>query len=131
LFLIILALEVEGLFRIPGSADEIEAMITLFDAGKQPDLSRADPHAVAGVLKVFIRKLPEQIPQHSNAALNRLLSSTSDKEFIKSEIKAIITAMPPPWQNLLKALANFFSRLSEKHSLNKMNVDVKFLILIF
>merc|ERR1712137_228835 len=49
----------EGLFRISGQQSVIKKLIEEFDAGLEPDLSPIDPHAVAGLLKQYLRELPE------------------------------------------------------------------------
>lgn len=75
------ALELEGLFRVPGNKTEIEKIKSDYDngarnaaltcslcsplarwSGNYPNLGCArDDHAIAGVLKLCLRELPEPL----------------------------------------------------------------------
>jgi len=51
---------IEGIFRLSGSSVQIEELKTAFDRGEEVNLSVIDdPHAVAGLLKLYLRELPE------------------------------------------------------------------------
>jgi hypothetical protein len=56
-------LHLEGLFRVSGSQDELLAWKASFNDGKPVDfaLLRASPHSVAGLLKAWLRELPEPL----------------------------------------------------------------------
>jgi len=55
-------LKTEGLFRLSGSAMLINDLKSQVDKGNQADLSQVnDPHAVAGLLKMYLRELPEPL----------------------------------------------------------------------
>jgi RhoGAP domain len=61
-FLVANGLTLEGIFRKSGSADQISFHRAQMDEGGEPDFeSEADPHVVAGVLKLWIRELPEPL----------------------------------------------------------------------
>jgi hypothetical protein len=50
-------LRTEGLFRISGSVSEVKAIKAAYLRGEAVDLTKVtDPHAVAGVLKLFFRE---------------------------------------------------------------------------
>src|SRR5690606_36324577 len=53
------ALDHEGIFRLSGSAIEIQNIKDLLDRGKFVDISEKDPNAVAGLLKLWLRELPD------------------------------------------------------------------------
>lgn len=56
------AMRVEGLFRLSGDANVINQMRASFDAGRTPDFhDGSNPHNIAGVLKLWLRKLPEPL----------------------------------------------------------------------
>lgn len=56
---------VEGIFRLSGAASEVEQLQQEFDKpptfGRYLDLSPYDIHAVAGVMKKYLRSLPEAV----------------------------------------------------------------------
>ena len=62
----VVGLDHEGIFRINGNARVVERIKTSFERTGDADLSDAgDMMAVAGVLKLFLRELPDAIiPEH-------------------------------------------------------------------
>lgn len=63
---IVLGYDQEGIFRVNGSARIIEKLRTSFDQTGDADLAEdGDVMAVAGLLKLFLRELPDSvIPEH-------------------------------------------------------------------
>eukprot|EP01095_Lingulamoeba_sp_RSL-Kostka_P000503 TRINITY_DN107_c0_g2_i1.p1 TRINITY_DN107_c0_g2~~TRINITY_DN107_c0_g2_i1.p1 ORF type:complete len:154 (-),score=36.56 TRINITY_DN107_c0_g2_i1:31-468(-) len=56
------AIQQEGLFRVPGSSQEIKIYKKQFDKGKKVDLEKINNvHTVAGILKLFFTQLPNSI----------------------------------------------------------------------
>lgn len=51
-------LDVEGIFRLSGSAKDIEKMKDQLDRGKDVELNGKDCHAIAGLLKLWLREMP-------------------------------------------------------------------------
>ncbi|PRP89314.1 lim domain protein [Planoprotostelium fungivorum] len=51
----------EGLFRLSGSATYMEETKNLIDRGKDPEWKGVDINAVAGLLKLWLRELPEPL----------------------------------------------------------------------
>lgn len=52
----------EGLFRISGSLALINEMKATINNGKVLEIpANSDPHAIAGLLKLYIRELPEPL----------------------------------------------------------------------
>jgi len=54
-FLIQNGLEKEGILRIPGLFDDVESLKNQFDVNIETDISNADCHVIAGLLKLFFR----------------------------------------------------------------------------
>ena len=54
-------LEAEGIFRISGNSSRIKELQDAYDKGNPPDLSNEDVHTVTGLLKRYLRELPEPI----------------------------------------------------------------------
>lgn len=55
-------LEVEGLFRLSGSQNDIDRYQAEYDKGHPVDLSKElDPHCVAGIFKLYLRVMPEPL----------------------------------------------------------------------
>ena len=59
---IVAALDVEGIFRLSGSAVLIQEYKQKFDAGEDVSFENEnDPHAVAGLFKLYFRELPAPV----------------------------------------------------------------------
>ena len=56
------ALQLEGIFRISGNQQEIQDAKEKFDQGLDVKMSSmSSPHAVAGLMKLYFRELPEPL----------------------------------------------------------------------
>ena len=83
------ALEIQGIFRLSGDNEDIQWLKTRFERGEEVDLFKVrDPHNVSGLLKKYIRELPDPIgtfalyPEWLAAAqctLRDLLSPSNDE----------------------------------------------------
>lgn len=57
-----LANEIQGIFRLSGGAATVQQLRKDFDKGEDVSLNTIeDPHIVAGLLKLFLRELPEPV----------------------------------------------------------------------
>lgn len=63
--LIITGLSTEGLFRISPSRNQLEDVITAIDQGKVIDWSSYEVHVAAGIIKNYLRELPDPLLSHS------------------------------------------------------------------
>lgn len=54
-------LTVEGIFRLSGSAADIQATKDLLDRGKDVDLQEKDIHTLTGLFKHLLREMPDSI----------------------------------------------------------------------
>lgn len=69
------SLDVEGLFRVSGSNQDVERLRHVFEQGADIDLTDVDPHGLTALLKLFFRELPEPlVPASLSSWANDLLS---------------------------------------------------------
>ena len=54
-------IEMQGVFRLSGDSLEIGATKDKFDAGVAVDLDKVGPHSVSGLVKLFLRNLPQPL----------------------------------------------------------------------
>ncbi|KAK9483893.1 hypothetical protein V1527DRAFT_444579 [Lipomyces starkeyi] len=116
----------EGIFRLSGSSTVIRALKERFNKDADVDLledgAHYDVHAVAGLLKLYLRELPTNI-----------LTEDLKVEFVQSvEIQnrqsrldmlyVLLRQLPPENFSLLKALSRFLIKIVEKSDQNKMNI---------
>eukprot|EP00002_Diphylleia_rotans_P033332 TRINITY_DN7073_c0_g1_i1.p1 TRINITY_DN7073_c0_g1~~TRINITY_DN7073_c0_g1_i1.p1 ORF type:complete len:373 (+),score=81.03 TRINITY_DN7073_c0_g1_i1:294-1412(+) len=117
------ALDIEGIFRLSGSSSEIDAYKEAFDRGVPFDFpENADPHAVAGLLKMYFRELPEPvIPFSMYSGFIQVQDIPSDqKEFKIKCFSSLISYLPHANRTLLQRLMGFLSLLVFHREKNKM-----------
>eukprot|EP01113_Clastostelium_recurvatum_P021124 TRINITY_DN24_c0_g1_i4.p1 TRINITY_DN24_c0_g1~~TRINITY_DN24_c0_g1_i4.p1 ORF type:complete len:649 (+),score=172.01 TRINITY_DN24_c0_g1_i4:2081-4027(+) len=129
------ALDEEGLFRISGSASELVILRETIESGKFIDLTKCDPHAVAGLVKSFFRELKDPlIPTELNNYALTVATSTTPAEPTHQqtegvpenmhkikEFKFIIDQLPAPNRHLLEALVALLVSVAAHSGKNKMN----------
>uniref|UniRef100_A0A6U3BYV3 Rho-GAP domain-containing protein n=1 Tax=Paramoeba aestuarina TaxID=180227 RepID=A0A6U3BYV3_9EUKA len=119
----------EGLFRISGIKTEIDSLKASFEAGVEQDcldaLAKADIDAVAGVLKLYLRELPD--PLFTYKFHSKFVKAGTDQNL--HVIKATLGQLPPGHKETLLLLLGFLLKLSEYQELNKMtetNIGIVF-----
>ncbi|KAN0016038.1 hypothetical protein ACTFIU_005990 [Dictyostelium citrinum] len=116
------AVNEEGIFRIPGNGVTIQEIKKSFDEGKG-DLSKfnsSDIHSIAGVLKLYLRELPEPLfiwryystfikviknPDHLQRALH---------------LRMLCYGLPKVNRDLVLSLMVFLNKISLNNKVNKM-----------
>jgi len=123
------SLTTQGLLRIPGSVDEIQYFRRLFDEGKEVDFRTASVHDVAGLLKEFLRKLPEPlIPNLYNARVrtyveeHRKANNLDERELLEV-LREVIEQLPQENLSLLAIVIRFLSFVVFYSEINSMNID--------
>ncbi|XP_067144575.1 N-chimaerin-like isoform X2 [Centruroides vittatus] len=117
-------LEVEGLYRVSGFSDEIEAVRLAFDKdGENADISPLvyeDIHVITGVLKLFFRLLP--IPLITFEAYSYFINAIkrSSQELQLEGLKEALSLLPPAHYQTLKFLMAHLNRVAEKRKQNLM-----------
>lgn len=79
-------IETEGIYRVSGSHEQMERLRRQFDLGINVDLSTVeDVHTVCGLLKLYLRLLPQQLVPYSvfRSLLQAFSSSQDHRERIK------------------------------------------------
>ncbi|PRP88153.1 rho GTPase-activating protein 24-like [Planoprotostelium fungivorum] len=128
------ALDTEGIFRMSGSAGEIETYRHHFDKGKSvnfgtPAHSRdpqdpnppVDPHVVAGLLKLYLRELPE--PLITYELYDAFLTVTDREDEGTEELTELVQKLPLENQLVLKYLCGFLARVVQFSGVNKMTLS--------
>lgn len=118
------AMDVQGLFRLAGSAAKIRKLIAEFDAGLV-DLAEfgSDVHIVAGSLKQYLRELPE--PLMTFSLYNEWIQAhgIQDNGARLQQYWSIVEKMPPLYKANLRYLVKFLGKLSENSEVNKMSAS--------
>ncbi|XP_068673991.1 rho GTPase-activating protein 44-like isoform X2 [Montipora foliosa] len=118
------AMDVQGLFRLAGSAVKIRKLTAEFDAGLV-DLGEFenDVHIVTGALKQYLRELPE--PLMTFTLYNDWIQAHSiqDNGARLQAYWSIVDKMPPLYKANLRYLIKFLGKVSKNSEVNKMNAS--------
>jgi GTPase-activating protein SAC7 len=136
------ATDVEGIFRLSGSAKRIKDLQTVFNSppkyGKGLDWTGYTVHDAANILRRYLNQLPEPIvpltfydrfrdPLRSHQAqaagdeeANANESSTFDHDSAVATYQRLITQLPPLNRQLLLYILDLLAVFSSKSDLNRM-----------
>uniref|UniRef100_A0A4W4GRJ8 Rho GTPase-activating protein 44 n=1 Tax=Electrophorus electricus TaxID=8005 RepID=A0A4W4GRJ8_ELEEL len=111
----------EGLFRVAPSASKLKKLKASLDCGVL-DVQEysADPHAIAGALKSYLRELPE--PLMTSELYDEWIQASNVQDMDK-RLQALLTAcekLPADNLNNFRYLIKFLSKLTEYQDANKM-----------
>ncbi|XP_066560472.1 rho GTPase-activating protein 44 isoform X2 [Amia ocellicauda] len=111
----------EGLFRVAPSASKLKKLKASLDCGVL-DVQEysADPHAIAGALKSYLRELPEPLMTFELYEEWIQASNIQDQD---KRLQALLTAcekLPKANANNFRYLIKFLAKLTEYQDANKM-----------
>ncbi|KAH9479619.1 putative Rho-type GTPase-activating protein 2 [Psilocybe cubensis] len=123
----------EGIYRLSGSSAEIKNLKDRFNNEGDVDLLASDqywdPHAIAGLLKSFLRELPSSIlTRDLHLKFLAVIDFVDPQERIK-ELSQLIAALPLANYSLLRALTAHLILIVQNSNVNKMtmrNVGIVF-----
>ncbi|KAL1020931.1 hypothetical protein UPYG_G00006570 [Umbra pygmaea] len=111
----------EGIFRVPGAQAEVNSLRDAFERGEDPLAdSSYDLDTVAGVLKLYFRKLEKPLfPQSSTAQLLEYAQIDNETERA-AKLKSVITSYPPAVVVVMRYLFAFLHHVSQYSDENMM-----------
>nr|AAO37759.1 GTPase activating protein [Plenodomus lingam] len=110
-------LEVEGIYRIPGTSSHIQQMKALFDS----EAFQHDVNSVAGLLKQFFRELPDPLLTREFYSKYIDAARIDDDTMRRDSMHALINALPDPNYATLRALALHLHRVQQSSEVNRMS----------
>ncbi|KAI1749280.1 hypothetical protein F4782DRAFT_533568 [Xylaria castorea] len=122
-------LAVEGIYRLSGSATHVSKLKNLFDTDQEshildfrnPENFFHDVNSVAGLLKQFLRDLPDPILTSGHYA-GFIEAAKQDDEIVRRDsMHAIINGLPDPNYATLRALTLHLHRVMDNSAVNRMN----------
>jgi len=119
------AIAEEGIFRLSGSNTVIKALRDRFNTEGDVDLvedqRNYDIHAVASLLKLYLRELPASIlTRELHLEFLQCLELNPKDKIIK--LNVLVNRLPRPNRVLLQALSEFLLSIVNNADINKMNV---------
>lgn len=128
----------EGIYRLSGSSAVIKGLKEKFNAEGDVNLlaidERWDPHAIAGLLKTFMRELPTSLLTRELhlrflgvigrlATLeSQLTSDLIDPSARVAELSRLVTELPPANYTLLRAFISHLILIVKNAAVNKMTL---------
>ncbi|XP_076826160.1 uncharacterized protein LOC143473090 isoform X2 [Clavelina lepadiformis] len=133
-------LDEEGIFRLPGHANEVKDLQDAYDMGERPMFPKAtDVHTVASLLKGYLRELPEPVipferydalleaakisQRDDNCKTTEVDSCSKSREEAKKMIKEQLNLLPQPNFDLLRYLCRFLHQVQQHSEANKMHIS--------
>jgi len=114
----------EGIFRVPRSMTMVESLKDEIDLGREIDFTGvSDPNVVAGVLKLFLRELPE--PLLTFGLYDEFIAAADDF----NRLKTLVSALPVVNQVVIEMLVFFLANVMDHQSKNKM--DINAIVIVF
>lgn len=116
-------LEVEGIYRVSGTKTKVDFLKESFDQGKTVDLHEFEAEAVASLVKLYLRELPENILTATLLPKFNELPSVQDRSEQLEKAKQLLAELPSCNRTLLAWLFTHMSHVMEKYSSNRMNLQ--------
>lgn len=120
-------LEIEGIFRVSGNATRIKELQDAFDKGNASDLSHEDIHTTTGLLKRYLRELPEPlIPFSIFPSLVAVFTEQKNmdpgaaEEIRLATMQAVLCEIPSVSFHVLDRLTQLMSKIVALADKNKM-----------
>eukprot|EP01087_Luapelamoeba_hula_P011340 TRINITY_DN306_c2_g1_i2.p1 TRINITY_DN306_c2_g1~~TRINITY_DN306_c2_g1_i2.p1 ORF type:complete len:493 (+),score=158.99 TRINITY_DN306_c2_g1_i2:87-1481(+) len=112
----------EGIFRIPGQMVIINELKAKYDVEGTADLSEVhDVASVAGLLKLYLRELPEPLFVYRFYSTFVKIAKNSDTPSRLRNLRILLNGLPEANKSIIFYLLRFLSRVVEKEAINKMS----------
>lgn len=116
----------EGIFRLSGSTSTIRGLKERFNAEYDIDLVNSeiyyDIHAVAGLLKLYLREIPSLILSSYLAPEFRDAVDIPDVKTKVLKLKSLVQELPEEHRDLLCVLCSLLTEIISHSEINKMNL---------
>ncbi|XP_038067573.1 rho GTPase-activating protein 44-like isoform X2 [Patiria miniata] len=118
-----LGMDEEGIFRIAGSASKVKMIRAALDTNVELDMEFGVEHAAAGVLKQYLRELPEPLLTFALYPEFIQTMSIKDKDQKLQALWTVAKKIPKPNYNNFRYLIKFLSNVAKRSEYNKMNAS--------
>ncbi|RXM34700.1 RalA-binding protein 1 [Acipenser ruthenus] len=113
----------EGIYRVSGMKSKVDELKAAYDREESPCLDDYDPHAVASLLKQYLRELPENLlGRDLTVHFEEACSCPSDAEKVQ-EFQRCLADMPPCNHLMLAWLLVHMDHIIAKEADTKMNIQ--------
>eukprot|EP01087_Luapelamoeba_hula_P000137 TRINITY_DN10084_c0_g1_i2.p1 TRINITY_DN10084_c0_g1~~TRINITY_DN10084_c0_g1_i2.p1 ORF type:complete len:459 (-),score=42.11 TRINITY_DN10084_c0_g1_i2:72-1448(-) len=114
-------LDQAGIFRISPNHSRIELLINKINRGSTVNYDKEDIHTIAGLLKRYLRDIPEPIiPHDCYEDYSQLYATTKEKTVLVSRLKELMEGVPAYRQKFVLYLCEFVVDVAAFAAHNKM-----------
>ena len=114
----------EGIFRLSGTHSKIQYWKKRYDLGDDPDLDdESDPHVISGLLKLYLRELPESLLTNKLLPNFEASKSITDPQVKGLYIKSLIDQLPDINYAVLNWITILLINIISYEEINKMGVE--------
>jgi len=116
--------QTEGIFRLSGRAQRMEDYKKAYDRGEVFDFtSELDVHTIAGLLKLYFRRLPDPLCCHS--LYKEWLNSYEPNNIVstRNKLKNVIKKLPHTNYLIMTSLVGLLSRICSESEMTKMSAN--------
>lgn len=115
--------EAVNVFRKPGSISEIKVLINKIEEGEIIDFESSSVFIITGVLKHFLKNLPDCLLQSSRYEEWMQFHDLSVREEKLKLVQNLLETLPSPNYYVLKHLVCLLQHISENSDVNTMNAQ--------
>lgn len=114
----------EGIFRLSGSHARIQYWKKRYDLGDDPNLNKeSDPHVISGLLKLYLRELPESLLTQKLMPNFEAAKSLDDPHVRAMYVASLVAQLPECNYALLNWMLVLLLNIISHSDTNKMNAD--------
>jgi hypothetical protein len=115
----------EGIFRIPGQQDTVDAMRAAFEKDENRNVlaeMKCDAHDVATLFKTYFRMLPEPLlpVSHYDRLMDSVRAEHNSKEELVKAVMSVVKDVPSPQRECLGLIIHFLKQVAANAEVNKM-----------
>eukprot|EP01122_Echinamoeba_exundans_P006010 TRINITY_DN1622_c0_g1_i2.p1 TRINITY_DN1622_c0_g1~~TRINITY_DN1622_c0_g1_i2.p1 ORF type:complete len:642 (-),score=185.27 TRINITY_DN1622_c0_g1_i2:266-2191(-) len=110
-------MKTQGIFRLSGAKPDVDRLKKAFNNGERPAMQSEDPHAVTGILKQYLRELPD--PLCTFALYSDFLRAVQSPNNADA-LTTVVQSLPAINQAVLKVLSEFLWEVAQFESVNMM-----------
>ncbi|XP_036410379.1 ralA-binding protein 1-like isoform X2 [Megalops cyprinoides] len=113
----------EGIYRVSGMKSKVDELRAAYDREESPCLEDYDPHAVASLLKQYLRELPETLLSRDAAARFEDACGRPAEADRLQEFQRLLAELPPHSRLLLAWLVTHMHHVISREADTKMNIQ--------
>uniref|UniRef100_H2Y922 Rho-GAP domain-containing protein n=1 Tax=Ciona savignyi TaxID=51511 RepID=H2Y922_CIOSA len=113
----------EGIYRISGIKTKMDELVKMYNREETPELSKYEPHTVAGVLKAYLRELPDHIFTQQLSGKFEDVAAGHTKQGKVKGFRELLAKLPECNRCLVSWLVLHFDQIIRHEQHSKMTIQ--------